>query len=228
MIGIIGAMAEEINELNNILTDKEIITINNISFCKGKLNGVEVITNICGIGKVFAAMSSQLMIVKFAPSLIINIGAGGSLSSDIHITDIVIAVKTCQHDIDVSPIGFKRGEIVGPNKIWFDCDKNAVAVLDECATQLHLKHHLANIVTGDTFVNSNEQKQSITSQFDGQVCEMEGSSIAQVCFTNNTPFVVIRAVSDEADCNASTNFLSLVDKVIIDAINLLKLAIVKL
>ena len=63
-----------------------------------------------------------------------------------------------------------------------------------------------NITTGDQFISKKEQKEKIISDFGGMCCEMEGAAIAQACYLNSTPFVVIRAISDKYDGSNSVDF----------------------
>ena len=205
-IGIIGAMDVEVNELVARLEDKSSETVSGITFYTGKLFGKSVVIAKCGIGKVFAATCAEAMIIKYSPRLIINSGVGGALAKDLSTGDIVIADKLCQHDMDTSPIGDPVGLISGINKIWFETDERAVSILKIAAESFAFNVKIGSIATGDRFVATKELKDEIVKNFGASACEMEGCAIAQVAFINNIPFVVVRAISDSADGEASMDY----------------------
>ena len=205
-IGIIGAMDVEVNGLVARLNNKTSETVSGITFYSGELLGKNVVIAKCGIGKVFAATCAEAMIIKYAPRLIVNTGVGGALAKGLSTGDIVIANKLCQYDMDTSPIGDPIGLISGINKIWFECDARAVDILSLVASTLSLRARVGAIATGDRFVATKELKNEIVKNFGADACEMEGCAIAHVAFINNTPFVVVRAISDSADGEASMDY----------------------
>ena len=205
-IGIIGAMDVEVNELVARLEDKNSETVSGITFYTGKLFGKSVVIAKCGIGKVFAATCAEAMIIKYSPRLIINSGVGGALAKDLSTGDIVIADKLCQHDMDTSPIGDPVGLVSGINKIWFETDERAVSILKTAAESFDFNVKIGSIATGDRFVATKALKDEIVKNFGASACEMEGCAIAQVAFINNVPFVVVRAISDSADGEASMDY----------------------
>ena len=205
-IGIIGAMDVEVNGLVARLENKKSETVSGITFYSGELLGKRVVIAKCGIGKVFAATCAEAMIIKYSPRLIINSGVGGALAKDLSTGDIVIADKLCQHDMDTSPIGDPVGLVSGINRIWFETDDRAATILLDAAKELSLNARLGSIATGDRFVATKELKDEIVNNFGASACEMEGCAIAQVAFINNTPFVVVRAISDSADGDASMDY----------------------
>ena len=223
MIGIIGALADEIKSLSSRLENKCLTVSGGLEFVQGTLEGCEFVLTVCGMGKVFAAVAAQTMINEFAPELIINVGAAGTLSEKLHIGDIAIGERTLQHDMDNSPIGFKKGEIAELASVYFPCDKDAAELLCECAKELSLPHKSAVIATGDVFVSNTDLKESISTQFGAEVAEMEGAAIGQVCTFRATPYAVVRAISDEADNSAPENFPAFLEKVIEDATRLISL-----
>ena len=205
-IGIIGAMDVEVNGLVALLNNKKSETVSGITFYSGELLGKNVVIAKCGIGKVFAATCAEAMIIKYAPRLIVNTGVGGALAKDLSTGDIVIANKLCQYDMDTSPIGDPIGLVSGINKIWFECDKRAIDILTLVASTLSLRARVGAIATGDRCVATKELKNEIVKNFGADACEMEGCAIAHVAFINNTPFVVVRAISDSADGEASMDY----------------------
>ena len=205
-IGFIGAMEVEVNNLVSRLENRKCETVSGIDFHTGKLLGKEVAIAKCGIGKVFAAMAAEVMILKYAPKLLVNTGVGGALAKDLSTGDIVIANKLCQHDMDTSPIGDPIGLVSGINRIWFETDESAREVLMKSGKELGLSVKLGSIATGDRFVATKDVKKHIVDTFGASACEMEGGAIAQIAFINNTPFVVVRAISDSADGEASMDY----------------------
>lgn len=205
-IGIIGAMEIEVNDLVSRLENKESHLVSGITFYTGDLLGKRVAIARCGIGKVFAAICAEVMILKFAPKLLVNTGVGGALASGLNTGDIVVADKLCQHDMDTSPIGDPVGLVSGINRIWFETDEKAREILLASAVELGLSASLGSIATGDRFVATRDLKNQIVENFGASACEMEGGAIAHVAFVNETPFIVVRAISDSADGEASMDY----------------------
>ena len=205
-IGIIGAMDNEVREIISMLADRNTDTVSGIEFNTGSLFGKNVVIAKCGIGKVFAAMCAEAMIIKYSPDLIINSGVGGALSKDLRPLDIVFADKLVQHDMDTSAIGDPVGLISGINKVYFDTDERARAILESAAKSLNIKYAIGTIATGDKFISDKVDKDRISSTFGAIACEMEGGAIAHASFVNGTPCVVIRAISDSADGEATMDY----------------------
>ena len=205
-IGIIGAMDSEVKGLISALDNPSEVTYSGIKMCCGKLNGKSVVIAKCGIGKVFAAVCCEAMILNFSPSLIINTGVGGAISQGISTGDIVIAEKLVQHDMDTSAIGDPKGLVSGINKIYFDADKKAVSILKAACDGLGLKYKVGTIATGDRFIASKEDKARLLTDFSADACEMEGCAVAQVAYINDIPFAVVRAISDSADGEATMDY----------------------
>ena len=205
-IGIIGAMEPEVEALIAALADKNCEEVSGIKLYTGILEGRTVAIAKCGIGKVFAAICAQTMILKYSPKLLVNTGVGGALASGLKTGDIVIADSLCQHDMDTSAIGDPKGLVSGINVIYFDADKRAGEILLAAANELGLSATLGRVATGDKFIASKEEKERIVSDFSADACEMEGCAIAQTAFVNNTPFAVIRAISDSADGEATMDY----------------------
>lgn len=195
-IGIIGAMTSEMDAIKNMVQGAEITEISGISFVHGTIHGVEVVAATCGIGKVFAAICAQTMILKFQPDLIINIGVAGSLSPDLNIGDIAIADKVVQHDMDASPIGLPAGTLAGIGLVYLPCRGEVVQWMKACADSLAYHCLTGVIATGDVFMTDPERKKHVADTFGAISCEMEGGSIGHVCYVNGTDFCILRAISD--------------------------------
>lgn len=201
MIGIIGAMRIEVETIRGWMTEKQTEIIGGMEFVSGRLHGKPVVTAVCGMGKVSAAMCTQAMILKFAPDCIVNTGVGGSLSPALRIGDIAVATQLVQHDVDATAIGDAPGYLTGPDCVYLPTDPAVTAQLEAAAAQFpEVRCVRGTIASGDQFIADPAKKQYITSTFENVVaCEMEGASIAQVCVCNGVPFSVIRAASDCAD-----------------------------
>lgn len=195
MIGIIGAMDIEIEHINAVMEEKKEFTVSGALYTKGKLDGKDVVTAVCGIGKVFAAMCAQTMIVKFGADKIINTGVAGGLTDKTDILDTVVATALVQHDMDTTYFGDPRGLISGINVVEFPCD----STLAEKITENVEGNCVCGIVaSGDCFVADSGKKKEISETFNAVACEMEGAAIAQVCYVNKIPFCVLRTISDGA------------------------------
>ena len=196
MIGIIGAMAIEIEHINGAMENKEEYIISGALYTKGTLHGKDVVTAVCGIGKVFAAMCAQTMIIKFGADKVINTGVAGGLTEKTDILDTVVATALVQHDMDTTYFGDPKGMISGINVVEFYCDENLAGKIAENAEGNVVRGIVAS---GDCFVADNDKKKDIAQTFNAVACEMEGASIAQVCYVNKVPFAVLRTISDGAN-----------------------------
>ncbi len=196
MIGIIGAMDIEIEHINAVMENKEEYTVSGALYTKGTLHGKDVVTAVCGIGKVFAAMCAQTMIIKFGAEKIINTGVAGGLTDKTDILDTVVATAMVQHDMDTTYFGDPRGMISGINVVEFECDKD---IAEKIASNVEGNLVRGIIASGDAFIADENKKKDIVDTFGAVACEMEGASIAQVCYVNKVPFCVLRTISDGAN-----------------------------
>jgi len=202
MIGIIGAMDSEVDTLFARMTSKEKINLNHLIFYKGKLYDKDVVIVKCGIGKVNAALCTQLLILNFKVSKIINTGIAGATGEGLKIYDFVVSTEAVYHDFDVQFFGYKAGQVPGmPETFKADSSlvKTAVSAFEQTDFANKLKIVQGRIASGDQFISGNEKKNFIISNFHPQCVEMEGCAIAHTCFANNVPFVIIRCMSDTAD-----------------------------
>ena len=206
MIGIIGAMEIETAALAAAAVNKKTETISGITYTLGVLEGQEVVIATCGIGKVYAAMCAQTMILRYNPTLIINTGVAGTLTAELGVGDVAVADKLCQHDMDTSAIGDPVGLVSGINRIYFEADADAVQKLTTCVQQTGVRAFAGCIASGDQFVATAEKKEMIRTVFGAVACEMEGGAIAHVATVNGVPFVVLRAISDSADGDATMDY----------------------
>ena len=200
--GIIGAMDHEIDTLVGHLENKKEEKKYGLTFYMGKLKKYDVVIVKCGIGKVNAGRTTQVLISEYCPKYIINTGIGGGLNQQLKIGDIVISTDLIQHDFDVTAFGYPKGYMcTGINKDEAtkyvadkDLSENVKKVLEKVSGERNI--FMGRILTGDMFVSSKEKREQLVKDFDGFCCEMEGAAIAQVSSLNNVPFTVIRLISD--------------------------------
>lgn len=195
-IGVIGAMQMEVDSLKEALSDATTVTYSGVDYVCGKIGDKNIVAAKCGIGKVFAAICAEAMILKFDVDMVINIGVAGSLTRDLDILDIALADKVAQHDMDTSPLGDPVGLISGVNMIYFPTDEKMNQVMIECLKDKKINYLKGAIASGDQFIAKKEQKDFIKEHFAAIAAEMEGASIGHVCYINNVPFTVLRAISD--------------------------------
>ena len=199
MIGIIGALQIELDLLISRMEDASRETIGGFEFFTGTLCGRSVVLSKCGVGKVNAAVGTQTMILTYRPSLVINTGVAGGLTSRLHIGDIAVARDLVQHDVDTSAMGEPVGFVSTVERIDFPCADWAVAGILSAVKSLNLTGEVVRIATGDQFIEKAEDKARIVKLFQADACEMEGCAIAQTCWIARTDCAVIRAISDAMD-----------------------------
>ena len=171
-VGIIGAMDSEIAELVAKLENKKEEIHGSVRFFVGELFGKKVAVTKCGVGKVYAAIAAEAMIISYSPRLLVNTGVGGALAAELCTSDVVIADKLVQHDMDTSGLGDPKGLISGINLIYFETDKRAVDVLIAAASKSGVKALVGTVATGDKFIAAREDKERIVSEFSASACEI--------------------------------------------------------
>ena len=224
-IGILGAMAEEIDEVKALLTNKTIVKIANREFVVGKINGIACVVAFSKWGKVAATITATLLVQEFGITDLFFIGTAGALADGLKVGDIVISKRLVQHDLDARPI-ISRFELPLLNRVYVDSDPTLTELAGKAVTNLlsrGVEHmvgeeavkefglnptlYFGDIASGDQFINSDEKRNEILSFLPDVLCvEMEGAAVAQVCLEFGTPFTVIRTISDTADHNAKVDF----------------------
>ena len=234
-------MAQEIDEVKALLTEKTIVKIANREFVVGKINNVRCVVAFSKWGKVAATITATLLIQEFAVTDLIFVGTAGALANGLKVGDIVISKRLVQHDLDARPM-VSRFELPLLNRIYVnsDFDLSALAgkavsslinrgvenmVGEEAVKEFGLdpKLYFGDIASGDQFVNSDEKRDEILSLLPEVMCvEMEGAAVAQTCLEFKVPFTVIRTISDTADHNARVDF----SKFIVEVANAYSRAII--
>lgn len=207
-IGIIGAMEVEVAQLKEKMENVQVKTKANMVFCEGTLNGKPVVVVRSGIGKVNAAVCTQILIDDYKADAIINTGIAGSLKNEINIGDVVVSKEAMYHDMDATGFGYPKGCIPQMETSCFPAHEGLVLLaVQTCrAVNPEIGVSTGTIVSGDQFISSGEKKDEIKKEFDASCTEMEGAAIAHAAWLNEVPFVIIRAISDKADNSASMDY----------------------
>lgn len=206
MIGIIGAMASEVDGLKNKMTDMKTETFSGIDFCSGKVCGRKIVVAQAGVGKVNAAVTAQTMILKYGVGAVINIGVAGGIEESLKIGDMVVAERVVEHDMDTTAVGDEPGFISGINRVYMDCDSKMVREIADCANETGVHTVCGTIASGDIFVAGSAVRNRISELFGAAAAEMEGAAIGHVCTMNDIPFVVLRSMSDCANDDSKVDF----------------------
>ena len=206
-LGIIGAMEIEVAILKSKLENPVVTKIGPMEFFEGKLAGCDVVVVMCGVGKVHAAMCTQVLCSHFGVTHIVNTGVAGSLDAQLDICDVLVSTDAVQHDMDVTHLGYDVGKVPGLDTVAFPADEKLMKLAFDASEAIRPGHtKLGRVATGDQFVCSDEQKAKIIANTNACCTEMEGGSIAQTAYVNRVPFVILRAISDKADGSAELDY----------------------
>lgn len=215
-IGIIGAMENEVRTLISLMEVEKIIDKASLKFYIGKLESKDVILVQCGIGKVNAALCAQILISEFGANAVVNTGVAGAIHQSLDVNDIVISTEAIEYDVDATGFGYKKGQIPQMENSIFKADETLVETAYKSSLEQvkdkGYKIVKGRVATGDIFINSKELKEELQNDFEAYCGEMEGGAIAHVCTLNNTPFVIIRAMSDKADGRADVTYDEFVEE----------------
>lgn len=223
MLGIIGAMDEEVKAIIDKMQDTISVTKAGMTFNKGTLNGKDVVVVRSGIGKVNAGLCTQILVDDYKIDAVINTGIAGSLKAQIDIGDIVLSSDAVYHDMDATGFGYEYGVIPRMESSVFKGDTRLIELAKECCMRVNkdINVHVGRIVSGDQFVSDKAKKDWIDEHFDGMCTEMEGAAIAHAATLNNIPFLIVRAISDKADNSATMDYGEFEKQAIIHSVNLM-------
>lgn len=206
-LGIIGAMDVEVAALKAKMENVTVTTRAGMEYYAGQLEGLPAVVVQCGVGKINAAMCTQILIDCFDVDAIVNTGIAGSLLAELDIGDLVISRDAIHHDFDLRFWGRPIGQVPGLDVIAFPADEklmNAAFAAAEAENAGHTK--VGRVASGDQFICSKEQKEKIIADTGAICAEMEGASIAHTAYRNGVPFVIVRAISDKADDSAEMDY----------------------
>ncbi|MGL4688411.1 MAG: 5'-methylthioadenosine/adenosylhomocysteine nucleosidase [Fusobacteriaceae bacterium] len=207
-IGIIGAMNEEIIQLKNIMTIESEENIAGFTYYIGKIENKKIVLVESGIGKVNSAVCTSLLLQKYNIEKVIFTGVAGAIGKELNIGDIVISSELIEHDFDCTAFGLEPGIIPRMENSIFKADKRLIDLASASSSDIIGidKVKIGKVVSGDQFIASKDKIDWLRETFNAQCTEMEGASVAHVCYLFKTPFVIIRAISDKADGSAQMDF----------------------
>ena len=211
-IGIIGAMDSEIAMFSKKLHNIQTVNKSGLTFFIGVIGEYKGVIVKSGVGKVNAALCTQILIDQFTPDYIVNTGIAGGIASGLSIGDVIIGIEFVQHDFDVTAFGHAKGYLCNDENpaqpTVFHADARLVYALENAAIRKLSSAHIrkGRIATGDIFVSSTERKREIRKEFNALAAEMEGAAIAQTAVINSIPFAAVRVVSDLANGEAADSY----------------------
>ncbi len=206
-LGIIGAVQEEVETLLARTENKKELRKAGSVFYEGILEGLPVVIVQCGVGKVNAAMCTQVLCDLFDVTHLVNTGIAGSLCAELDIGDLVVSRDAMYHDMDAVHFGYPFGKVPGMDTTEFPADKAMIEYAYAAAEAVNPGHtRIGRVASGDQFVAVKELKERIISNTNGLCTEMEGAAIAQTAYRNGIPFVILRAISDKADDSAEMDY----------------------
>ena len=224
IIGIIGAMEEEVAILKEKMSEVTVLEKAGMEFFKGILGGQQVVIVRSGIGKVNAGICTQILADVFQVNAVTNTGIAGSLKAEINIGDIVLSTDTMQHDVDAREFGYEIGQVPRMDTKIFPADKSLRAIALKVCHQVNPEIQVfeGRVASGDQFVADKETKEKIIANTQAYCTEMEGAAIGQAAYLNGIPYLVIRAISDKADDSAHVDYPTFEREAIRHTVNLVE------
>lgn len=223
VIGIIGAMEEEVQAIKEEMTVDRIEKKAGLEFYMGIFLDKEVVVVRSGIGKVNAAICTQILIDDFNVDMVINTGIAGGVNININPGDVVVSTDLVHHDVDATAFGYDIGQVPRLESFSFKADERLVEIAINAAEKMDkFKVFKGRIISGDQFIANHEKITFFREKFDAFAVEMEGAAIGHACFMNNIPFVVIRSISDKADGSAQMDYQTFQNIAINNSIGILK------
>ena len=216
-IGILGAEQQETALLQEVLKGRE-RKIATAIFYEGSIGDVEVVLVHSGIGKVNAAIATQILITEFKVDYVINTGVAGSLDPSLNIFDVVCSIDAIEHDFDATYFGYERGQVPQAKSPFYPSDPYLAELMlktfslikedvkvqgrfapDDANIVKHIKLVMGRIASGDIFVTNKSMKERLRKDTEAICVEMEGAAVAHTCFANKVPYLILRCISDLAD-----------------------------
>lgn len=221
-IGIIGAMEEEVAALKEKMEQVRVVRRASMEFSEGLLEGKKAVVVRSGIGKVNAAVCTQILIDEFDVDAVINTGIAGSLKNEINIGDIVLSTDVVQHDVDAQGFGYERGQIPRMEVLAFPADEKMADLAEKVCRDVNpeIAVFRGRVASGDQFISEKTIKNEIIENFHGYCVEMEGAAIGQTAWLNQIPFLIVRAISDKADDSAAVDYPAFEKQAIIHCVRL--------
>ena len=214
MIGIIGAMEDELSLLCEAMGKFDSKKIGQFEFHTGKIEGKDVTILRCDVGKVNAAVGCAILIQQFKPEFVINTGSAGGINPELKVGDAIISSGLIYHDVDVTAFNYAPGQIPRQPQI-FPVDEKLVKLAQNAVDELKKEkilpgsfNHCSGIIgSGDVFMHEAHRIEAVRKTFpDIAAVEMEGAAIAHCCNLFSLPVLVIRALSDVAGKESPVSF----------------------
>lgn len=200
-------MEPEVELLKQAMTIEKEDTLAHTTAYIGVLNGQNLILVQSGIGKVNASIITALMLERYPVDYVINTGVAGAMGKNLQVTDMVVSTEVVHHDVDATNFGYVFGQVPSMPASYSSDAKLGSLALDIIAQNDEINGAKGLVVSGDSFIDSDSKKNVIYGNFKEALCvDMESASIAQTCYQFNTPFVIIRSMSDGADDTADMNY----------------------
>ena len=206
-IAIIGAMEQEVEILREKIEKPNSETVAGCEFIEGKIGQHDIVLVKSGIGKVNAAIATTLLIQQYAPDVVLNTGSAGGFKESLEVGTVVISDEVRHHDVDATAFGYEIGQVPGMPPSY-SADEKLIQIAKEAVEEIgEHDHAIGLIASGDVFMSDANRVGIVKEQFPAMIAaEMEAAAVAQVCHQFDTPFVVIRALSDIAGKESSISF----------------------
>lgn len=212
-LGIIAAMEPEVRSLVESLENQRTQEVANQLIYEGTIAGKEVVLIQSGIGKVNATIATTLLIERLGVTHVINTGSAGGIGTHLAVGDLVVSTQLAYHDADARAFDYAYGQVPGM-PLYYPADNLLQTKVKQAAESLSWSAQAGEVLSGDSFISSQERRQAIIGHFPNALAvEMEGAAVAQCCWQFDVPFVVIRAISDLGDEEASISFDEFIEKV---------------
>lgn len=212
-VAIIGAMDQEVEELKQALSDRQLEQIAGFDFYTGQLNGTDVVLLKSGIGKVNAAIGTSILLDRYKPSCVINTGSAGGFDESLEVGDLVVSDEVRHHDVDLTVFGYEPGQLPGLPPAFVP-DPLLVEIAEQCITGMNRVRTVNGLIaTGDIFMDNPERVSATRTLFPAmKACEMEAAAVAQACYRFGVPFIIVRALSDIAGKASGVSFKQFIDQ----------------
>ena len=228
MIGIIGAMDKEVDDLKALMSgigevgQPGVEEHAGMQFWIGSISGIDIVLVISGVGKVNASVAAEILIAIYNVKAIINTGIAGSLDPRLDIGDMVLSTDALEHDMNVKGLGFSRGEIPSQEVSVYEADPTLIKLAKEASEKAcpDVNVYEGRVLSGDVFVSDSKMKDKIIDEFGGLCTEMEGAAIAHTAWLNKIPFLIVRSISDKADDSAEMDYPTFQKKAIENSVKL--------
>jgi len=217
VVGLISALEEELTRFREHAEIDQVVRQSGLEFHLGRFEGCDVILLRCGVGKVNAAVATQLLIDRFGARAVVFTGLAGTLVPYLKRGDVVISNYAVQHDIDLTAFGRRPGQLSDTTR-QIEADPTLVAAASEAYDEVAQAQGLTSqmvvgtLATGDTFISDPSRIRWLQREFGAVAADMEGGAVGQVCSMNRVPFVVIRVISDAAGDQAASQFITFLDR----------------